>query len=393
MSVFLTPHLFSFLFFPFLFINITPHLSSSRHRRFESLQEQVGAISCDALRLVTEVDDCSALLLEAVARCDELALDLADSNASIDIMKKEKSKISTESCRLRNESQAIYVLSLPHSVATSTSWNSCKNDYEKTISYLTQIQENEKENNGNYTQLADSSLKDNYTRGSVIEERVVLMQRMENLYQQAVQTQSSSKREQQTIKTKITAITIDCAKSKEEISELDEKIRLMQNRKNESEEALRQYASTNNVQNIQKKMMATVDFNETVLRDMEQDKKLLNLLMSAALESEKQLKAEIETMRRAILEYHRKKIKVRETSMIRSIFYHLLVVFLFSSPSSLSLSIPYPSSSSLSHTLFLLIITFPFFLLFKLCLRVISLFTSICIISIIVYWSHRSIKF
>ena len=71
---------------------MTPHLSSSRHRRFESLQEQVGAISCDALRLVTEVDDCSALLLEAVARCDELALDLADSNASIDIMKKEKSK-------------------------------------------------------------------------------------------------------------------------------------------------------------------------------------------------------------------------------------------------------------------------------------------------------------
>ena len=335
------------------------------HTRFETLQEQVGEISCNALRLVTEVDDCSALLLEAVARCDELTLDLADSNASIDIMKKEKLRVSTESCRLRNESQAIYVLSLPHSEATSTSWNSCRNEYEKTISYLTQIQENEmeKENTENNTQLADPSLKDNFTRGSAIEERVVLMQRMENLYHQAVQTQSTSKREQQAIKTKINAITIECTKGKEKVSELDQKILLMQNRKNESEEALRQYTNTNNLKNIQMKIIASVDFHETVLRDMEQDKKHLNFLMASALESEKQMKAEIDIMRNAVLEYHRKKVKVREMSMIHRLFtfyfsYFSFSLLLFYSPLfslflSLSLSLTFSFSLYLCRSLFL----------------------------------------
>ena len=303
---------------------------------------------------MSQVDDSSALLLEAVARCDELTLDLADSGASVDMMKKEKMKIKTESCRLRNESQAIHVLSLPFS--ESSSWIPCRNKNESKLSsssYFSSIggHDNDKlntinidnnddndnnDNNNNYnnnnninnynnnnndndnhnsTQMTlfseNGRGEENYPRGLAIEERVLLMQHMENLYHQAVQTRSVSKREQQNIKSKISLITIECEKSKEEISELDEKILIMKNRKTESEEALRNYTNTNNLKEIQTKMMATVDYHDNILQDMEQDKKHLLILMTAALQNEEKLKIELTVTREKILEYHRKKVQVR----------------------------------------------------------------------------------
>ncbi len=57
-------------------------------------------------------------------------------------------------------------------------------------------------------------------------------------------------------------------------------------------------------------MLATVEYHESILRDMEDDKKHLLLLMERAVESEGYLKEEIHGMREAILQHHRDKIMV-----------------------------------------------------------------------------------
>jgi hypothetical protein len=54
--------------------------------------------------------------------------------------------------------------------------------------------------------------------------------------------------------------------------------------------------------------MATVSFHETTLREMEQDKKKLTVMMTAALDAEVELREEINQMRDSILEFHKQKI-------------------------------------------------------------------------------------
>ena len=342
------------------------------YHRYENLQVQVLDISNDTLKLNTDVDDLSALLLVAVARCEGLVLDVADTEKSIDLMRKEKARVSTESVRLRNESQAVHLLSLPLSIpefwvpsrpdfdpsvfnTSIASGSNKENDQSRlsntntqlTISYNDtdsgkdwgQDKGKMRENGRESSQEKGSGKEREWERDSVhdsaIEERVALMQHIENLYQHAVQTQSSSKREQQTIKSRAKAAAIECARSKAEVADLDERILDLEKRRAVSEEALRVYTGSESLREIQTRMTATVDFHENVIRDMEADKKHLLLLFHNAVETEETLRLEISSMRDSILEYHRNKIKVK------------LVQTTYWRPHCISLSL----SLSLTHTL------------------------------------------
>jgi hypothetical protein len=146
--------------------------------------------------------------------------------------------------------------------------------------------------------------------GIAIEERVSLMKHIENLYQHAVQTQSVSKREEITLKKRAQETLTECARNKIEVQILDEKILDLKNSRKITEENLKKSLNSQNIKDIQNKMLATVEYHETTLRDMEDDKKHLLLLMERAVESEGYLKEEIHGMREAILQHHREKIMV-----------------------------------------------------------------------------------
>jgi hypothetical protein len=71
------------------------------------------------------------------------------------------------------------------------------------------------------------------------QERISLMKHMETLYHHAVQTQSASRREQQTLKLSIAEASRFCARDRAEVVQLDERITELKGRRVISEEAFR----------------------------------------------------------------------------------------------------------------------------------------------------------
>lgn len=230
------PHL-SLIILPFTFLPLFTQLhcpvSPSRH---DSLQSEVGDISYGSIRLSSDVDNYSALLLEAVAKCEETASNLADSTLSVEALKKEKHRVKTESNRLRNESQVIYSLSQSYTEKGQKP-------------YFAQIElpnypppfplhGSDKENDNKKFKIGSSQIIASVTSSSssafvhttAIEVRVALMKQMEDLYQDAVLTQSAAKREIESLQSAARKAAAECARSKAEVLLLDEKIEDLKNR-------------------------------------------------------------------------------------------------------------------------------------------------------------------
>ena len=163
------------------------------------------------------------------------------------------------------------------------------------------------------------------SHSSAIEERLALMQTVEQTYQHAVLTQSASKREQETIKINVKKITQQYLKDREEVAILDQKILDLKTRRTQSEESLREYTDNFSLKNLQDKYMNTVDYHETTLRDLELDRNHLLLLTSTLVRTEESLRNEIAEMRDKILEYHRNKIKVKLTQKSVCVFYFTFI--------------------------------------------------------------------
>jgi hypothetical protein len=266
------------------------------------------------VRLSSDVDNCSASLLETVARCEEITLELKDSAASVNTLRREEEVMRMETIRLRKESCAIY----DQSQRISESY--------KTSSRLIRVEDENKENERNKSPLAlalalaissspspspSSTSSLSFNHGLAIEERLSLMQAVEEVYQHAVLTQSAAKREEDAIKVTAKRAAQQCQKDKDEVDLLDQKILLLKDRRAHSEEALRAYTESSSLKDIQENIITTVDQQESALKDLELDRSHLLLLSSTLVRTEESLRNEIAEMREKILEYHRKKVKVK----------------------------------------------------------------------------------
>jgi hypothetical protein len=267
------------------------------------------------VRLSSDVDNCSASLLETVARCEEITLELKDSAASVNTLRREEEVMRMETIRLRKESCAIYDQS-----------QRISESYKTTSSRLIRVEDENKENERNNSPLAlalvlaissspspspSSTSSLSFNHGLAIEERLSLMQAVEEVYQHAVLTQSAAKREEDAIKATAKRAAQQCQKDKDEVDLLDQKILLLKDRRAHSEEALRAYTESSSLKDIQENIITTVDQQESTLKDLELDRNHLLLLSSTLVRTEESLRNEIAEMREKILEYHRKKVKVK----------------------------------------------------------------------------------
>ena len=277
----------------------------------------MGELTGSNVQLSVDVDNCSASLLETAARCEEISVELMDVTASVEALKREEEVMRVETVRLRKESCAIY----DQSQLISES-------YKTTGSRVVRVEDEDKENESNKSPLAlalaissspspspssssfSSSSSHTFNHAQAIEERLTLMQAVEEVYQQAVLTQSNAKREQETIKAAARKVSLQYLKDKEEVDILDQKILLLKDRRAHSEEALRAYTESSSLKDIQERIMNTVDQQESTLRDLELDRNHLLLLTSTLVRTEESLRCEIAEMRDKILEYHRNKVKV-----------------------------------------------------------------------------------
>lgn len=285
-------------------------------------------MTCGTVRLSGDVDNCSASLLEAVARCEEITLELKDISASVNALRKEEEMMRVETVRLRKESCVIYDQS-----------QRILESYKTTSNRLVRVEDENKENENNKSSslapslslaLAISSSSPSpsqspssspsplppssslsFNHGQALEERVTLMQAVEEVYQHAVLTQSAAKREEDAIKCTAKRISLQSFKDEEQIVLLDRKILLLKDRRAQSEEALKAYTESSSLKDIQQNFMAIVDSQEFTLRDLELDRNHLLLLSSTLVRTEEILRKEIEEMRDKILEYHRNKVKVK----------------------------------------------------------------------------------
>jgi hypothetical protein len=273
----------------------------------------VGEMTGGTVRLSSDVDNCSASLLETVARCEEITLELKDSAASVNALRREEEVMRIETVRLRKESCAIYDMS-----------QRVSESYKTTSSRLVRVEDENKENERNKSPLAlalaissspspspSSTSSLSFNHGLAIEERLTLMQAVEEVYQHAVLTQSSAKREEDAIKATAKRAAQQCQKDKEEVAILDKKILVLKDRRAHSEEALRAYTESSTLKDMQENIMTTVDQQESALKDLELDRNHLLLLSSTLVRTEESLRNEIAEMREKILEYHRKKVKVK----------------------------------------------------------------------------------
>jgi hypothetical protein len=273
----------------------------------------VGELTGSNVQLSVDLDNCSASLLETAARCEEISVELMDLTASVEALKREEEVMRVETVRLRKESCAIY----DQSQLISES-------YKTTGSRVVRVEDEDKENESNKSPLAlalaissspssssfSSSSSHSFNHAQAIEERLTLMQAVEEVYQQAVLTQSNAKSEQETIKAAARKVSQQYLKDKEEVAILDQKILLLKDRRAHSEEALRAYTESSSLKDIQERIMNTVDQQESTLRDLELDRNHLLLLTSTLVRTEESLRCEIAEMRDKILEYHRNKVKV-----------------------------------------------------------------------------------
>ena len=254
--------------------------------------------------LSLEIDEGAVKLLDILTECEETAKSLQDCHASLHALNKESVSLATECAKLRSESEAIYTVS--NRISGQPDPQPLSPETIRYIDYMSN--QNGALDYGSIVPLQN----DSYSRGLAIEQKVTLMQQMEDVYHNAVTAKSASNKEIEMLKCATKKAAHQCSQNKSELSHLDEKIKELKMRRAQPEIALKTYTDSTSIHDIQQRWMATVDHQEVSLRDFEEERSHLVILMRDALKNEESLTAEIDALRNELLEYHTKKIKVTQ---------------------------------------------------------------------------------
>ena len=266
------------------------------------LKQQIADMTEKQKHLSLEIDEGAIKLLDILTECEDTAKNIQDCNASLHALNKENNNLVNECVQLRSESEAIYTVSnrisgFPDSIPLSS----------ETLRYVDYTSNQ----NGalDYSSIVPLQ-NDSYSRGIAIEQKVSLMQQMEEIYQNAVTAKSASNRELERLKSETKKAAHLCSHNKSELAHLDEKIKELKIRRAQSEMALKTYTDSTSLHDIQRRLMATVDYHELSLREIEEERSHLVILMRDALKNEENLTSEINVLRKELLDRHEKKIKV-----------------------------------------------------------------------------------
>ena len=260
--------------------------------------------------LSADVDKYTSLLLEVVAKCEDASLHLKASSVTVDILKKEKASLVSKVSRLKEESNTIYEQS---QIISETYKASPVGSGDRLLSYDVSGGEHE-----SAAQLQLSTVcvpvcvrsQDAVAHSTAVEQRVSLMRCVEDLYQQAVITQSAARREQEALKVATRKAALACSKSEARVIELDERIAVLKSSRAASEEAIKQYTQSTTLQDMQSNLMATIDYHDRAMTDLAEDKRRLLLLLDAALKAEEELREEINDTRKQIFSFQHNRSKV-----------------------------------------------------------------------------------
>ena len=136
------------------------------------------------------------------------------------------------------------------------------------------------------------------------------MRCVEDLYQQAVITQSAARREQDALKVATRQAALAYSKSEARVIELDERIAVLKSSRAASEGALKQYTQSATLQDLQSNLMATIDYHDRAMTDLAEDKRRLLLLLETALKVEEELRDEINDTRKQVFSFQQNRSKV-----------------------------------------------------------------------------------
>ena len=260
--------------------------------------------------LSADVDTYTSLLLEVVAKCEDASLHLKESSVTVDMLRKEKASIVAKVSRLREESNTIYEQS--QIISESYKANPIGAS-SRLLSCDVSGGENE-----SITQLQLSTVcvpvcarsHDAVVHSTAVEQRVSLMRCVEDLYQQAVITQSAARREQDALKVATRQAALAYSKSEARVIELDERIAVLKSSRAASEGALKQYTQSATLQDLQSNLMATIDYHDRAMTDLAEDKRRLLLLLETALKVEEELRDEINDTRKQVFSFQQNRSKV-----------------------------------------------------------------------------------
>lgn len=260
--------------------------------------------------LSADVDTYTSLLLEVVAKCEDASLHLKESSVTVDMLKKEKASLVAKVNRLKEESNTIY----EQSQIISESYKASPVGLGSRL-LSCDVSGGQKES---ATQLQLSTVcvpacvrsQDAVAHSTAVEQRVSLMRCVEDLYQQAVITQSAARREQEALKVATRQAALAYSKSEARVIELDERIAVLKSSRAASEEALKQYTQSTTLQDMQSNLMATIDYHDRAMTDLAEDKRRLLMLLDAALKAEEELREEINDTRKQIFSFQQNRSKV-----------------------------------------------------------------------------------
>lgn len=298
--------------------------------------------------LSADIGTYTSLLLEVVAKCEDAYLILKESSVTVEILKKEKGNIMAKIDRLKEESDIIYEQS--QIISESYKVNPAQTTHSQ-LSYGVENRENE-----NTTLLASTCLQlqvreqvqvkeqerslersqEASAHSTAIEQRVSLMRCVEDLYQQAVITQSTSRREQDSIKVATKQATVAYTTSEARVTELNKRIEELKRNRAVTEDDLKQYTQSVVLQDMQNNLMATIDYHDRMMINLSDDKKHFSYLLEQSVKVEEDLSEEINYTRKEIFAFQKRQSKVLIDhfvsfdffSTLYLLFVHLIILFL-----------------------------------------------------------------
>lgn len=285
--------------------------------------------------LSANVGTYTSMLLEVVAKCEDASLNLKESSVTVEMLKKEKGNITAKIDRLKEESNTIYEQS--QIISESYKVNPAQTTHSQ-LSYGIVNREIE-----NATQLTNTCVQeqvqvhvqvrgqdrsqDASARSTAIEQRVSLMRCVEDLYQQAVITQSASRREQESIKLATKQATLAFTRSEARVAELDRRIEVLQRNRMITEDDLKQYTQSVVLLDMQNNLIATIDYHDRMMIDLSQEKKHLSFLLEQSVKAEEELREEINYTRKEIFAFQKRLSKVLIGHLFHSISFLLFIFF------------------------------------------------------------------
>ena len=304
--------------------------------------------------LSADVDTYTSLLLEVVAKCEDASLNLKESSATVEMLKKEKANITSKATRLREESDTIYEQSqtisesykinpfrgglLSHDAADEGNEN-------RTLSTAISIRKQSHNTPVTASSLSSSAAAAtaaaaaataaaaaaaataaaSSVHSTAVEQRVCLMRCVEDLYQQAVITQSASRKEQEALKYATKQAVFAYTESQARVIELNQRIEELQRMRAKAKDALKRYTQSVTVQDMQSNLIATIDHHDRMMVEYTEDKKQLLTLLEAAVKAEEELRKEINHTRSLIFSFQNRTMKV--TSHLNFVQFCLILLY------------------------------------------------------------------